>query len=61
VKTLKLEIDDDVYAQLNTAMGVRAMTGTMHGIVDEFVMLVLRSIEEGKETKRVQRNEKQRV
>lgn len=53
MKTIRLEIDDDVYQRISTAMGIRQMTGSAHGILDEFIVLLIKSIEAGLETKHV--------
>lgn len=54
MKTIRLEIEDDVYRQLQTGMGLRIMTGNSGGIVDAFVSAVVKAIDEGLEVKRLE-------
>ena len=58
MKTITLDIEDDVYRDLRTQAGLRIAMGESHGIVDAFVALLIKSIDEGTERKHVQRKAK---
>lgn len=51
MKELKLKIEDNVYQELKSALLAKKFTGSFYGITDEFINLIIKSIEEGKEEK----------
>ena len=60
MKTIRLEIEDDVYRELNTAIGLHVMTGNAHGIVDSFVTALVKAIDEGLEVRHFEFKSKRR-
>ena len=51
MKKITIEIPDDLYARLLSNVGIRKMSGNMYGVLDEFVLLLFASIEQGLESK----------
>ena len=47
MKTIKVKIDDDVYKHLKQATQVKGMTGNIGGIIDSFIIKLVKSIDKG--------------
>lgn len=47
MKTITLNIADDVYKELKSSMQVRMLTGSSYGISDAFIKKIVSSIENG--------------
>jgi len=61
-KQLTIDIDDDAYEDIKTDTGVKIIRGNLHGPLDEFVLLFIKSVDAGKNaihiTKRGRRRQK---
>jgi hypothetical protein len=47
MKEITIKIPDDIYSELKTAANVRKMTGASYGLIDGFIIGLLRKIKEG--------------
>jgi hypothetical protein len=47
MKTIKLNIEDDVYEDLKSALVTKHITGGLYGISDEFLKLLIKAIDDG--------------
>ena len=47
MKTIKLNIEDEVYEDLKSALVSKHITGGLYGINDEFLKLVIKAIDDG--------------
>jgi uncharacterized membrane protein len=47
MKTITLNIADNVYKELKKSIGVRMLTGSSYGINDAFIKKIVNSIENG--------------
>lgn len=63
MKKITLNIEDDVFAELKSFLIGKGICGAMHGILDEFISKIIRTIDEGeKEELTFQfKNKKKRV
>ena len=48
MKTIKLNLDDKVYSRIKTAMMIKKMSGNLFGEIDEFIVMLITSIEKEK-------------
>lgn len=47
MKTITIKISDKVFEELRNHMGIRCMTDEASGVVDAFVVKVIKSIDDG--------------
>ena len=47
MKTIKIKIEDNVYKRLKQATQVKGMTGNISGIIDNFIIKLIESIDNG--------------
>lgn len=58
MRTITLEIEDDVFNELRTQCGLRAMMGESHGLVDAFMAVLIKAVEDNLERKHIRRRKK---
>lgn len=58
MKELTIQVVDNVYKELLTAMKLKKAMGSVYGIQDEFVLLILFGIESGKKKLIIDEKEK---
>lgn len=51
MKKITVTMTDEVFTELRSAMGVRGLSGVAYGILDEFMVKLIETIQEGKEEK----------
>ena len=50
MKKIILEIEDEIFADLESSIIVKGLVGSLYGTMDEFVTLLVKAIKDGKET-----------
>lgn len=55
---IKLTIDKDVFENIRTDLGFKRMTGNMYGVLDEFILLIIASIDNEKESIHIEKIKK---
>lgn len=48
MKTIKLKLSDEVLATLKDEIGIRKLTDNLNGIIDEFILILIKAINEKK-------------
>ena len=51
MKKIVLSMDDNVFTELRSAMGVRGLSGVAYGIIDEMIVKLVEAMQDGKEEK----------
>jgi hypothetical protein len=59
-KQLIIKIDDDAYEDIKTDTGVKIIRGNLHGPLDEFVLLFIKSVDAGKNVIHITKRKKGR-
>jgi hypothetical protein len=58
MKTLTIQLEDNVYKELLTTMKFKKIMGNIHGVEDEFILLILTAIESKKSKLRIEEKQK---
>jgi hypothetical protein len=58
-KRITLDIEEETFLTLKNAIAVKGMTGNAYGILDAFVMKLVKKVDEGEESWYVEKKSKE--
>lgn len=53
MKEILLKIDDEVFESLKSSLVTKHISGSMYGVIDEFIIILVKSIESGLKEKTI--------